>query len=868
MTLSDRSSASRPVAKLRAIMPVALGLGLFVMGLWALHHLLSTIDVSKVIAQMKATPPLTLGAALAAVATGYVALVGYDFWALDYLNKRLPLRTVALGGFLGYAFGNTVGISVISGGAVRYRIYSAAGLNAFDVAALSSYVAVAMGMGLTLVGLIALGIHPAALAGVISLPEPLIRFGALAIAGTVIAGAFWLSVSGRVLKLRGIEIAMPGPRILAGQIVVALFDSTMAASALWILMPAGTPPFATFLAIYAAATMVGVVSHVPGGVGVFETVVIAALPSSVPLGDAAAGLLMFRILYFLLPFAIAFLVVSINEARLAGGWAARLFGEIPEPMRPVFRTLSPAAPPLSGIAVFGLGFWLIIVALMPSIRSPSEEPDLVGALLAEGGTIVCALVGALLIVLSHALARRVHLAYLATLVALGFGTVAVLVINRDYESAALLVVCALALAPFRNAFNRSAALTEGMFSPIWVATVLGIVAAGATFFFLAHAATPYTSALWIDFTDRSVTPRALRAGLLGSAVLLSFLLYLALRPARHVGFAAEEASPEEVRTIATAQEDPQAWLALSGDKEIMLSPARDAFVMYAHRHGLCVALGDPAGPQEAATSLAWDFQDRARTIGLKPIFYEVSQRYLPLWIEMGFSLHKIGEEAVIDLPAFSLSGGRFKTMRAEFNRAQREGLALEIVSPPHGDALMTELEEISRAWLGGQRGQEKGFSVGRFARAYLDRCEIALVRREGRIIAFANLLGTGATARIGVDLMRYRPGDAEGVMQFLFLALIEELRERGTRELSLGLAPLSGLANRPSASLSSRFGTLVYRHGGAFYNFEGLRRFKQKFHPDWRPRYVALPPGLSPYLALADIAVLISGGARNLISRE
>jgi phosphatidylglycerol lysyltransferase len=105
------------------------------------------------------------------------------------------------------------------------------------------------------------------------------------------------------------------------------------------------------------------------------------------------------------------------------------------------------------------------------------------------------------------------------------------------------------------------------------------------------------------------------------------------------------------------------------------------------------------------------------------------------------------------------------------------------------------------------------------------------------------------------------------MIEFLFLSLIEHYRDQGAQEFSLGVAPLAGLITHRGGTMWSRIGVMVFRHGGAFYNFEGLRAFKQKFQPDWRPRYVALPPGLSPMVALADVALLISGGARGLFGR-
>lgn len=851
----------------RNVVPVVLGLGLFGAGLWALFRLLHKVHFADVIHEMKTMPAGVLALALLTTALAYLALIGYDWWALRYLGKKLPPRAVLLGGFLGYAFGNTIGVSVISGGAVRYRIYSAFGLNAFEVAALSSYIALAMGIGLTLVGFISLGLHPAALAGLLPFSEGLIRAGALGAAALTLTVLFGLSFSGRTLRLRRFEISMPSPGILVGQMVVALFDSTMAAATLYVLLPAGAPDFVTFLAIYATATMVGVLSHVPGGVGVFETVVIAAMPPGTEVGTVAAALLLFRSIYFLLPFTIAFVVVSLNEARLAGGWAARVFGEVSAPLRPVFTAISGAVPWLVGAWALGLGLYLIAVALMPSVR-PGDSDDLVGAILLEGGALVSAVMGIVLVILSQGLLRRVSGAFWLTLAALTGGVVASLLNDLDLGSAALIAAGALILLPFRREFHRRTTITEGVFSPGWFAMIGALAIAATLFFFFVHEAMPYSPWVLTDFARDANAPRALRAGLAGSAVLLVFMVYLALQPVRRRRREGGSVALDAAAAVIAAQDDPQACLALSGDKDLIFSPAEDAFVMYARQRKSWVAFGDPVGAPESFDALAWDFYETAQKANCRPVFYEVSARYLPIWIEMGLVLHKVGEEAVVRLPEFSLAGSKFKSMRAAFNKKQREGLALEILQPPHSDELIDTLEGISNAWLGTKSGREKGFSVGRFDAAYLDNFPIAVIRKAGRIVAFANILAPGGGRAVGIDLMRYLPEAADGMMEFLFLSLIEHYRAAGAEEFTLGVAPLAGLSERRTARLWNRFGRLMFRHGGAFYNFEGLRGFKQKFQPDWRPRYIALPPGLSPMLAMADVAILIAGGPRGLLPKS
>ena len=249
------------------------------------------------------------------------------------------------------------------------------------------------------------------------------------------------------------------------------------------------------------------------------------------------------------------------------------------------------------------------------------------------------------------------------------------------------------------------------------------------------------------------------------------------------------------------------------------------------------------------------------------MFYEVSGRNLPLWVELGLSVNKMGEEAIVRLAEFSLSGSRFKSMRAAYNKRQRDGFDCTLLPAPHDPALLAELRAVSDAWLGSKTGHEKGFSVGQFEVGYLNRFDIAVVRKDDRIVAFANIMVSDGGRFVAVDLMRYLPDEASGLMEFMFLGLIEIFKARGAEEFSLGTAPLAGLSDRSVARSWNRFGRLIYRHGGAFYNFEGLRAFKQKFQPDWRPRYLVLPPNLSPVLALRDAALLIAGSVRGLTSK-
>ncbi len=849
---------------------ISAGLGavLFAAGIYALYHALKPVHASEVIAQIKATPWSTLLAAGGATILGYMALIGYDWSALRYLGKKVPLRIVAIGGFLGYSFGNTIGVSVLSGGAVRYRVYSAFGLNTFEVASVSTFVALAFGFGITIIGLLALAIHPHALVGVLPLSPQTVQIWATVGAAAVTAFLTWLSVTGKTLKIRKFELSAPTPGILYGQLGFTLADTTMAALTLYFLLPAGAPDFPTFVALFAAALMAGVLSHVPGGVGVFEGVILASMPAGIPLEQVAAALVLYRIIYYLVPFALALTFVAVNEARLAGGLAARLLGDVPDPLKPVLRSATSAGPILIGIAAFGLGVYLLLMALMPAARPEQLDPnDLRAAILLEGGAILSAMIGAFLLILSQALVRRISGAFWLTEAALIGGAVASVLNGVDLESAALLLGAALVIWPFRREFYRSAKLTRGVLGPGWIILVGGILLGAGAFFFFMHETVPYASEIWTQFSSTASAPRALRAGLLASTLLFFFTVYLALQPARAHTRKPDMAAIATAKRIVMEQDDPEACIALSGDKSLFFNDAEDAFIMYGMQGKSWIAYADPVGRAASIEPLAWAFFEEAYNAARRPVFYEVSERHLPLWIEMGFSLNKIGEEAVVSLPDFSLSGRKFKKMRAAHNKAHKEGMAFEVLQPPHARHLVQTLKEISDAWLGGKTGQEKGFSVGRFDPAYLDNFPLAIARRNGRIIAFANVLQTSKKKSAAIDLMRYLPEEASGMMEFLFIELLHHYRDAGFAEFSLGVAPLAGIEARRGTRLWNRFGALIFRHGGAFYNFEGLRAFKQKFQPEWRPRYVAVPGGVTPLVVMKDVALLIAGGARGIISK-
>ena len=278
-------------------------------------------------------------------------------------------------------------------------------------------------------------------------------------------------------------------------------------------------------------------------------------------------------------------------------------------------------------------------------------------------------------------------------------------------------------------------------------------------------------------------------------------------------------------------------------------------------------MGDPVGAPTAYSDLVWRFRELADEHAGRTVFYQVGPETLPLYLDLGLRLLKIGEEALVPLRDFTLDGGHRRGLRRTKRQVEAERCTFGLLPTAEVPGILEELRGISDDWLASRGTREKGFSLGRFDPAYVGQFPIAVVRRDDRIVAFANVWTTSSKTELSLDLMRYRPDAPNGVMEYLFVELLQWGARAGYQHFNLGVVPLSGMDRRALAPLWNRLSTLVYRHGEHFYNFQGLRTYKEKFDPIWRPRYLAAPGGFSLPAALADVAALISGGLTGVVWR-
>jgi len=833
-------------------------LGLFALVIAAVYRELEVTNWSDVRSALAATSFGQLGLAAAATGLSYVALAGYDLIALRVLKApKVPLGMVALTSFISQAFTFTFGFGVLTGGAVRMRLYGLAGVRPDQIITASVIASVAVWIGLATVTAVSLIFGPHVVETALSLPHGAGRAAGVAVFALIVATLSYAAAKSP--KLPGSHVRAPGPAITLAALLIGVLDVVSSAVALWVLLPADvTVGFVGFLAIFAAAITLGVVSHVPGGLGVFEGVILLAVPGPSH-GALIASLLLFRVVYYLVPMAAAATLLVAVEVRERGV-------RLPKGVASLGHALGAAIPIVSSVLVFVGGFILMISGATPAVQDRMAMLRHVVPLpFVEASHFIASVAGTLLLILAYGLARRLRSAWRAAVVLLLAAAVFSLAKGIDYEEALVCLAIAGLLLVGRRWFYRQGGAFSGSVQGSEILATGVAIGTSVWLGFLSFRDVAYSGSLWWDFAYHGDASRFLRASLGVAVTALALTAYrLINRPAL-----ADSPPPVdlgEVRAIVNGSERAEANLALTGDKRFLFNSERTGFVMYGVQGNTWIAMGDPVLSEQAdAASLIWQFKELVDLHAGVPAFYQVSSEFLALYLEAGFQMVKLGEEAWVDLAHFRLEGGGARRLRQTQTRMLREGCTFELIAAPLPTPLLNALHGVSDAWLAARKQKEKGFSLGFWSDDYVRQTDVGVVRFNGEIVAFANVWRGANKREATVDLMRVRSDAIAGVMDLLFIGLMERSKADGYRWFNLGMAPLSGLSQHRLAPLWSRVASWFFRHGDRFYKFEGLRSFKSKFHPEWRSKYLAYPQGRLLPPIVVDVAYLI-GNAPGLAS--
>jgi phosphatidylglycerol lysyltransferase len=447
------------------------------------------------------------------------------------------------------------------------------------------------------------------------------------------------------------------------------------------------------------------------------------------------------------------------------------------------------------------------------------------------------------------------------------GIVAEILKGLDFEEATVLVLLLVLLVRSRKEFDRRATLLEHTFSGGWFAAVSLVVLASVVLGVYAFRHSSEGQFDWYQFKFGADESRFLRATVGVAIVLLAVGIRFLLRSSAPTLQLPAERDLADAERVIAGQDSSTPYLLYLNDKAILWNESRTAFLMYAVGGRTWVVMGDPVGPSTEVRGLIRRFLEMVDDADGVPVFYQVRKDNLHRYADFGLVFAKAGEEALVPLSSFSLEGGARKKMRLFQHKLEKDGATYRIVSPADVPAILPELRQISDEWLAMKAGSEKGFSLGFFNESYLKRFPIVVLEVAGRIEAFASIWPGPGKVELSVDLMRHRPSAPKNAMEGVFIYLMQWGKGEGYHTFNLGMVALSGLEHSEFAPFWTTFASYIYRYGRTFYNFEGLRAYKDKFDPIWEPKYLAYPGGRALPLVMLDVSALIAGGYRRVLLR-
>jgi phosphatidylglycerol lysyltransferase len=851
--MKENGSMQEKALKIKRLVSYLLPAIIFALALWTLDNQIHNLELRYVLKSITRVPLSHLGITIFLTFLSYSALTGYDYLAARHINQSLPYKQVARTSFISTSISYTAGFNFLTGGSLRYRLYSGYGLSLAQIWEIVVFCISTFWVGFCFIAGLLFTFYPLKLSEYTpEIPVPLNIVGILLL--LLLVAYFYLSFRKRDFEVRGHKIRIPEPKIAFMQLALSSGDYLLPGSIIYLLLPQN--PQLTLLHVlvfFALAQLVGLLSTVPGGLGVFETLMLFMLKPYFGTVDIIRALVIFRLIYYIVPFLLGFLILIYHEFEARKEFLKKA-GKI------TYSGLSEIIPQVFSILIFLGGISLLFSGALPSNpRYLHEIAYIVPLPLIEASRLFGSIIGILLLLLANGLWKRIDGAYVLSLIVLFMGGIFALLKDFDYSEASVLFAMFILLLPSRKHFYRKSSLLHQSFSRENIIAITIVVVSFVWLGFFSYRNVEYSNELWWQFGVNSQASSFLRAVVGVFFILLVLGVMKMLSP-----FSKDIHLPgnEELELAKAIVKDGQeTWgnLAFTGDKHLLFDDKKKAFLMYGISGKSWIAMGDPVGSSYQIKELIWDFYEMSKLHQGRAVFYEISEKYIPIYLDLGLALIKIGEEAKVPLESFTLEGSAGKDFRYTVRNVEKKGYRFEIVPSEEVAALIPELKKVSDDWLDIKNGKEMRFSVGFFDKKYLSNFPLALIRNDEEIVAFANIWAGGNGEELSVDLMRYGSTAPDRTMEYLFVKLMLWGKENGYRRFSLGMAPLSGLEKRQFAPLWHKVGSLIFANGDYIYNYKGLRDFKEKFNPVWSPKYIALPTGLKKSLALKDIATLISG---------
>lgn len=623
---------AKSFSRISTVIGPLVGVTLFVGALYVLSVQLKEYRLEDVLRSFKSIPREQVYLSVLFCILSYVVLTLYDVLAIRYVGERLRYYRIAIASFVGYTFSHNLGFSVITGGAARYRLFSCWGLKAEQIAQAIAFSGITFWFGFSLLGGFIFLLDPPRLPpSVIDYDLPYRSLGVLLLVACFCYVYFW-SVKGRALTVKSWKFPPPPLKITLLGLIVSAVDWLLAAAVTYTLLPPGVVSFWQFVGVFQAAQVLAMISHVPGGIGIFESLVIAFYSETLPAGDLLGILLAYRVIYYLLPLLLSFLLFFTRELQVNWHQVRPMLGGIGVRSSRTFPTIASALLFISGV-----------VTIISGVLTPAETgfEQLIHFALGVSGS--------LLLVVSRPLSRRLRSAWRMGLYLLVISAGCGFILEIK-ESALFLVLAGVFLLFKGSALRlRSFSFREWQ-SPSSFGAVISVIVGASWLGFLSPKNELFVGEVIVASLGTV------------SAVFLKWFFTAKTRLSEQVTPRSGALCPLVLNDTDFYQIDSK-----SGGSSLNFLVKDDYWI----------ALGDPTGEGESV-EVIWSLKAFAEESAVELIYYNCSEVNLESFI--GCELVKIGDDAIVDLNGFVGSSAVPGTISDDYSAYRLSGRVCEITS--------------------------------------------------------------------------------------------------------------------------------------------------------------------------------------------
>ncbi|MCL2485385.1 MAG: phosphatidylglycerol lysyltransferase domain-containing protein [Endomicrobia bacterium] len=840
---------------------VPLGFLIFVGALILLHNQIKNLSYADVIYALQAIPFLKIILALFLALSYYIILGGYDIVAFKYINPKASIKPkdILFTCFVSNVLGVNTGYSMLFGGSVRYRLYSIYNISVMDVTKVLFFSAVTIWLGLLVVGGIVFVASPVSLSGVIKFDISTLWIG---IAFLVILSAYIILsfFNYKTIKIFKWKVNFPNIKIVSAQIILATADWVIASLTLYVLMPAGEIPYFMLLKVFLVAQLLGILSQVPGGMGVFEASIAFLLPTAMDNPGVIGGLLAYRAIFYFFPLAIALSMLGFYES-------SRFVKKFNDHMKIFGQTLSSTVVQILTVSTFLAGMIALFSASTPfDIDQLKTVLNLIPWWLADLSHFLLSAAAVALLFLTRPLQLRVKNAHTWTCVVFGFIIALVLITGVPMFILAGFLILFVVLLLSKRYFYRDIPVLNTRFSTWWFSAIGGVFVLSIWIGFFVNREDIFSwirlQALFENIMDTSDAARFLRA-----TVGMSFIFIIVLAEQIFRNFVRKPLTfdKNDIKNIVDSSDYAYALDALAADKKYIMNDEKNSFVMYAPSGNSWIALSDPVGEESQISETLWKFKEITDEAYVRPAFIGIDGKYIQVYEDIGLDVFKIGEEAKIFLEEFNSEGKEIENFTEITKNVESQGLKYEIVKPENFEKYKSVFAQINKTWSDKHGYIERNFIPGKYDESYMKDMNFSILVKDDEVCAFSVFSATKNKNEISTGVVRHKDCAKEEFTYMMFKNVLWA-KENGYKWFDLGLAFVE--SEEDNNELVKQFSKMFAFSEQFEHDEKFLREFKNKFSPQWHDKYIAVHPDKYIIMFLKDFAELISPKKETLQLRQ